>query len=127
MTDAADDVDRAVLIRTMQVPSSLDELVAAMSVYARTAGSVYVEQFDEGWRWSPAHRGGAYPLLRVVARFLTVDYTRVIVPFRTVPDGWAVLEPEGDSVPAPLASAVLTFDEPATPAEVRRRLEGAFR
>jgi len=55
---------------------------------------IYVERRDDAYRWSIAHRGGAYPLLRELARFLDVPYESIILPFGTV-DGWAmVLAPD---------------------------------
>ena len=51
---------------------------------------IYVERRDDTYRWSIAHRGGAYPLLREVARFLDVPYESIILPFRTI-NGWAII------------------------------------
>jgi hypothetical protein len=50
---------------------------------------VYVERLGEAWRWSLAHQGGLYPLLRITARFLRVDYDRIAIGARAV-DGWSV-------------------------------------
>ena len=71
---------------------------------------VYVERRDNAYRWSIAHRGGAYPLLRELARFLDVPYGSIILPFGTVdgwaivlapdlagePDAWGIIEPSND-------------------------------
>lgn len=70
---------------------------------------IHVERRDNAYRWSIAHRGGAYPLLRELARFLDVPYESIILPFGTV-DGWAiVLAPDVDGKPD--ASGII---EPST-------------
>lgn len=119
--------DRRALVETTRLPSSLDQIATAIAAYTEHPGPVYVERLEDGWRWSPAHRGGGYPLLRVVARFMRVEYHKVIVPFRTLGDGWAVLNPEMDDPPLmPLATAVLAFDEPTTTELVATRLTETF-
>jgi hypothetical protein len=73
-------------------PAPLDEVVDAVAAYAE---AVYVECLgDDQYRWSPATRGGAYALMRVLARFLRCDYHDITVGFVTV-DGWAIVaDPE---------------------------------
>lgn len=122
------DPGRAALMDSVRLPSTFEEITAAIGTYVEHSGSVYVERLEEKWRWSPAHRGGVYPLLREVARFMRVDHYRIIVPFKTVANGWAVVKPDDDdddSAP-PVGTAVLTFKEPATPEAVKARLTEAF-
>jgi hypothetical protein len=71
---------------------------------------VYVERRGNAYRWSIAHRGGAYPLLRELALLLDVPNTAIVLPFYTVdgwaivrtadlngdPDSWALIEPSTD-------------------------------
>jgi hypothetical protein len=116
------DPDRVAFIETTRVPSSLDDVVAAIATYTEHAGAAYVERFGERWRWSPAHQGGAYPLLRIVARFLRIDHHRIMVPFRTVLDGWAVLRPDEETDRVPDAAAVLVFVGRADAGDVLKRL-----
>jgi len=110
------------LLDSTRSTSPLEDVAKAVSVYTENPGEVYVEHFAAGWRWSPAHRGGSYPLLRVTARFLQVDHSRIVVPFRTVNSDWAVLMPEPEGGECPEASAILVFDEPASPAVVAARI-----
>lgn len=117
---------RAAHIKTMRRPSGFNDVVASIALFTAAPGSVYVEQLSDGWRWSPAHRGGAYPLLRIVARFLGVDYARIVLPFNTTEDGWAVLQPDDDVVGPAAATAVLSFTETATVGTVRQRLVEEF-
>jgi hypothetical protein len=54
----------------------------------------YVERRGAQYRWSPAHRGGPYPLLREVAKAIGVPHDSIVLPFMTI-DGCAVLMAEG--------------------------------
>ena len=58
----------------------------------------------------------------MTARFLQVDHNRIVVPFRTVMSDWAVLMPELEGGECPEASAILVFDEPASPTVVAARI-----
>jgi hypothetical protein len=107
--------DRQRLLVGTRYPSPLEEVAEAVSVFTEYPGDAYVERFGADWRWSPAHRGGSYPLLRITARFLQVDHYRVIVPFRTVHGDWAVLMPEEDESERPNGSVILTFSGPTNP------------
>jgi hypothetical protein len=59
--------------------------------------SIYVERLGDRYRWSPSHRGGPYPLHRVVGRIIDVPYTSFALPFVTVDDR-AVVRPEDEAV-----------------------------
>ena len=49
-------------------PSTLETVADAIFVASECATEVYVERFDDRFRWSLMHKGGAYPLLRETAR-----------------------------------------------------------
>src|SRR5437870_774655 len=57
---------------------------------------VYVERRGDAYRWSIAHRGGFYPLLRELALLLRVPYTSLVIPFRTVEDCTVLWTPDID-------------------------------
>lgn len=102
----------------------LETVVAAIAVFgAQRSGTVYVERLGSRYRWSIAHRGGAYPLLREVAAFLGVPYHSLAVPFRTV-QGWTVVRPEPNPGKRVGGGA---FVEAATESStVRKRIEAAL-
>jgi hypothetical protein len=85
------DAHRLELFRSVFVPSSLADVAEAVAVAAKHERRVYVERVDGNYRWSFTHPGGGYPLLRITARFLCVDYTRIMVGYRTVTEGVCVL------------------------------------
>jgi hypothetical protein len=67
-----------------------------------------------------------YPLLRISARFLRVDYHRIFIGFREVADRVYVLCKDIDNVEEPDAWAVPDFDGPTAPAEVKQRIVAAL-
>ena len=75
---------RARLLRSTFEISALSDVVEAISVATEVESRLYVERFSTGWRWSLVHAGGGYPLLRIAARFLDVDYHTIQIGFRTV-------------------------------------------
>ena len=84
----AGDPERITHVVRILRPSPLDEVTDAIVEYG---DAVYVERVtDDLYRWSPATRGGAYALLRLLARFLRCDSDEITVGFVTV-DGWAVV------------------------------------
>jgi hypothetical protein len=96
-------------------PSPLEEVAKAVSVASGSHQNFYVERRGHQWRWSVATKGGPYPLLRITAQFLRMDYAALGgVGSREVGDGWCCqIVDEGEK---PDAWAVLWFDEP-TPAD----------
>lgn len=72
------------------------------------------------------HPGGAYPLLRITARFLKIDYHRLLIPFRTLDDGNAIVCRNPDRPSRSKAWALIDFDDPATPHEVEIRIRWTF-
>jgi len=92
MTDVIADRPNARRLELLRsVPSPLDEVAEAMSLASETERRFYVERVEGGYRWSFTHPGGGYPLLRIAARFLLVDYTHISIGFRTLDDGMCVL------------------------------------
>lgn len=100
VVSAAPDPDRVALARSMWEPASFRVVTDAISVASSDGQRLfYLERLDEGWCWALAHRGGPYPLLRVMARFLKADYRKLQVGFRVI---------EGD------VTVVGAFDTPAS-------------
>jgi len=103
------DPARTTLIRSVFHRSPLEEAAEAVSVATETERQVYVERFGDQWRWSLVHAGGPYPLLRITARFLAVDYTTIFSGCREIDGGLSVLTEDPGKVEEPDAWAVLTF------------------
>jgi hypothetical protein len=101
----------------------------ASATYAIDAPLIYVERRGTSFRWSPAHRGGPYPLLRTTAKMLGVDYRLLTLSCKLAPGGevdemgfgpdgfWqgvCVIAADHSVEPTPPdACAVLTFVRPA--------------
>src|SRR5262245_6420650 len=108
-------IDRAaVIMRSV----SLDDVAAAVGDFVAEGGTtVYVERQNSHYRWSPARRGGAYPLLRVLARGLECKHSELVMRFVNV-DGFAVVadpaEPGGRRSVVLDASSLVGRDLPAT-------------
>jgi len=110
MTDDAPEVadaDRVKMIQSSRTWSSLNEVAEAVAAASESQPMVYVERLGDAYRWSLATKGGGYPLLRITARFLDVDYTRIYVGFRTLLNGMAILCEDPSSVEIPDKWAVL--------------------
>ena len=103
--------ERAALIQSTRTWSPLEEVALAVSVASETERLIYVERRSDLYRWSLAHRGGGYPILRITARFLHVDYGRIFVGFRTLPHGMATMCEDPSVVEEPDDWAIL---EPTT-------------
>jgi hypothetical protein len=120
------DPERQRLARSIFDPSSLDEVAEAVAVATEDETRVYVERVDHGWRWSLTHPGGMYPLLRITARFLRVDYHRLVIGVRSVSDG-VVVVCKDPAVPERCdAWRVMEFEGTTEPAEVKERIERRF-
>ena len=118
--------DRPRLLRGTIEPSSLAEVAEAVSVASQDERRVYVERLGRKWRWSLTHPGGAYPLIRIAARFLRVDHDSIIVPFRQVAEGVFILCEDPNNVTAPDEWVVLDFDGPTPAEEVEAQIIAAF-
>lgn len=91
LRDDAVAADRWALAATIREPGRLDDTAVAIAAYAASGGATVVVEADEnGYRWSPAHSGGAYPLGQRVAGFLGCSHRDLIVRFTTL-DGWAIV------------------------------------
>ncbi|HEY5519017.1 MAG TPA: hypothetical protein VIK08_00015 [Candidatus Limnocylindrales bacterium] len=116
------------------VISTLPAVAQAIADASRPRSLFYVERFGHHCRWSPAHRGGPYPLLRETAKLLDVDYHTLVVHARAIsPTGfdadgiWAGVSALdfGDETP-PDASMVLNLDGPTSEQQVLERLADLF-
>ncbi|MFZ6005786.1 MAG: hypothetical protein ACOYXM_17825 [Actinomycetota bacterium] len=121
-TAATPDPQRAALARSIMRISPLKSVAMAVSVATEHERRVYIERMAGGWRWSPVHPGGGYPLLRITARFLQIDYHHLRVPFRTLDDDNTIVCRNPDRPSRPKAWALIDFDGPATPDEVEIRI-----
>jgi hypothetical protein len=119
---ASPDPTRAYLLRSVLEASPLTVVAQAVSVATQDARTFYVERLDGGWRWSFVHPGGGYPLLRMTARFLRIDYQQIIVGFRTLAPGICIVCADPDD-PAPAqAWALIDFHRPTAASEVAERI-----
>ena len=120
MTNCASDrpdAHRLELFRSVFEPSSLDAVAEAVAAAGEDETRIYVERIDRAYRWSLVHPGGGYPLLRITAWFLRVDYTRIMVGFRTVTHGVCVVCSDPAEATSPDVWALVEFDG-ATPVDV---------
>jgi hypothetical protein len=88
---------RAALIQSTRTWSPIDTVAKAVSTASETMNQIYIERQSNLYRWSPAHSGGSYPLLRITARFLGADYHRIYIGFRTLPDGTSIICEDPDA------------------------------
>jgi hypothetical protein len=116
------DPTRLQLLQSVFEPSSLATVAEAVAAVTEHETQVYVERLSDGWRWSLAHRGGSYPLLRITARFLQVEHHKIIIGFRTLPDGFSVLCDDPKVVEQPEVAAIIDFDPESSPVSVERRI-----
>jgi hypothetical protein len=120
------DAHRLELFRSVFEPSSLDDVAEAVAVASKDERRIYVERVDGGYRWSLTHPGGGYPLLRITARFLRVDYTRIMVGFRTVTDGVCVVCDTPEAAMSADKWAVVEFDGATSKEEVEATIRLAL-
>lgn len=121
------DPKRQRLMRSIFELSSLDEVAEAVAVATEDEKRVYVERIGNSYRWSLTHPGGMYPLLRIAARFLRMEYHGLVIGFRAVTKGVFVLCREPTHAEAPDAWVVIEFDGPTERADVRRRIARALK
>ena len=113
---------RSQLIKSCVDWSTIETVAMAVSVATEFQSQVYVERLGDPYRWSLVHRGGPYPLLRITAKYLQVDYHSIMVGCREVGDGWSGLNGNETEPLGPDVWAVLTFDGPTTAADVGARI-----
>jgi len=119
------DRERARLISSVFEASPIEAVAEAVSEAWDAAPALYVERLGDRYRWSLAHKGGAYPLLRVAARFLQMDYQALMIGFRTVDDSYAVLARDAEREPVPDAAAMLVLSQPPTSREALEMIKEA--
>jgi hypothetical protein len=110
---------RSQLIKSTGEWSTIETVSLAVSVATEFQTNVYVERLGDRYRWSVIHRGGPYPLLRITAKYLQVDYTSIIVGCREVGDGWSGLNGNETESSEPDSWVILTFDGSTAVADVR--------
>jgi hypothetical protein len=106
--------ERVALIQSTRSWSSLQDVALAVSVASESGHRIYVERRSDLYRWSLAHSGGGYPLLRITARFLHVDHGRIFVGFRTLPNGMAIMCDDPNVVEEPDTWAILEPTKPVS-------------
>ncbi len=121
------DPGRRRLIRSVFEPSPLEEVAVAVAIASlEGAGDIYVERTKGRYRWSLAHRGGPYPLLRIVARFLHVDHQLAMIGYWTTPDGWCIWIKDPGARVEPDAFAVLRPSVHTAEGGVRAAIESTL-
>jgi hypothetical protein len=98
--------------------SPVGVVARAISQATEDERSVYAERLGSEYRWSLVHPGSAYPLLRITARYLRIDYTKMFIGFRTLDNGPAILWDERADQTPPDRWEILAFDKPTGQAEV---------
>ena len=106
---------RVALIQSNRTWSELKEVALAVSIASESERRIYVERRAQLYRWSLAHSGGAYPLLRITARFLGIDYTGIYVGFHTLPDATAIICDDPQTVEKPDTWALLDLHDAVGP------------
>ena len=120
------DPERKELLRSAFESSPLNVVAEAVAVASHSGEKLYVDRDGEGWRWSLAHGGGVYPLLRVTARFLLCDYTRIMIGFRTLENGLCVLMKDQDEERTGVVWAILELDGPVSEEVAAQRIREAL-
>jgi hypothetical protein len=113
------------LVQSCRTWSALHVVAEALAAASETESIVYVERLGDLYRWSLATKGGGYPLLRITARFLDADYSRIYVGFRTLPDGTAILCEDPSNVDVPDRWKLLKLSEEITPTVAAWRIRTA--
>ena len=117
---------RPEMIQSSRTWSALNVVADAVAAASQTEPLVYVERRGHEYRWSLATKGGGYPLLRITARFLGVDYRRIYVGFRTLPNDTAILCDDPVNIDIPDKWAVLKLSGEMTPTAAARRIRTAI-
>ena len=117
--------ERVALIQSTRTWSPLEEVALAVSVASESEHLIYVERRSGLYRWSLAHPGGGYPILRVTARFLHVGHARIVVGFRTLPNGISIMCDNPSVVEEPDSWEVLDPTTPVSTAQAVELITGA--
>ena len=81
------DPTRLPFLQSVFEPSSLATVAKAVSLATEHETQLYVERLSDGWRWSLAHRGASYPLLRITAGSSRSITRKIMIGFRHYPTG----------------------------------------
>jgi hypothetical protein len=100
--------------------SALDDVCDDVSVASWQLRHDYVERRGDVFRWSIVRKGGAYPLLRTVARYVEVDYNRLKHGFCTLPNGTAILCENSGELDEPDAWAIINLDQETSRLDVQK-------
>jgi hypothetical protein len=117
---------RAALIESNRRWSPPEEVAKAIAAASEVERHLYIERKGETYRWSLAHGGGAYPLLRISARFLGVDYQSIYIGFRTLPDGYSILCEDPGDFDEPDAWTVLELEDQVSELEASELITGGL-
>lgn len=112
---------RLAFIDAMQNWSPFEDVVAAIADAARDQRRVYVERLGDRYRWSLVSNSG-YPLLRNVAAYFAVDYTRLYVGFRTVEDELCIVCEDPANFETPDAWTAIDLDPSTDEGELRHAI-----
>jgi hypothetical protein len=115
--------------RSISHGARLDVVAKAVAAASGSIRFIYVEHLDADlYRWSPAHRGGAYPLLRETARLLGVNHQGLVLPFRALADtGMTVIPADDSEALAPAGRwTVLEFESAESVESVGARIQAAL-
>jgi hypothetical protein len=113
------------MIQSSRTWSALNVVAEAVAAASEIEPVVYVERRGDEYRWSLATTGGGYPLLRISARFLGVDYRRIYVGFRTLPNGTSILCEDPSNIDVPDKWAVLNLSGKITRMAAARTIRTA--
>lgn len=114
--------ERQRLFKSVLHPAPLDEVARAISAATEVEDTIYVERVGGLWRWSLVTKGGPYPLLRITAQYLQIDYTVLVgVGSKVVGDDYCVQIVDEDG-PQADAWGVLEFGGPTAPEDVVARI-----
>jgi hypothetical protein len=116
---------RSEMTQSSRIWSALNVVADAVAAASQTEPLVYVERRGHEYRWSLATKGGGYPLLRIGARFLGVDYRRIHVGFRTLPTGTSILCEDPAKIDIPDKWAVWKLSGEMMPTAAARRIRTA--
>lgn len=82
--------------RPIRMSSPLADVTASISdATSRADLTVWIGCRNGEYRWSPATRGGPYPLQRLLARYLNLDHERLMLTAIEVAPGWSIVQGDG--------------------------------
>jgi hypothetical protein len=118
---AQPDPERARHALSIWTWKTVTEVAAAVSAGTNHGRLIYVERWTNVYRWRPAHRGGAYPLMRTMVAFLGVDHRQLVVGFHQLENAVAIVGTREQRLERD-AWELLEFDGPTDERAVRKRI-----